>query len=77
MGKTSFAARNKYNAKVYDQLPIRVPKGKRALIDQFARSQGKSVNGMVNEMLYNAMGLSEEEWKQRTPPNISDNQNKP
>ena len=77
MGKTSFASKNKYNAKVYDQLPIRVPKGKRALIDQFARSQGKSVNGMVNEMLYNAMGISEEEWKQRTPPNKSGIQNTP
>ena len=65
MGKTSYAARNKWNAKAYDQLPIRVPKGKRAIVESFAREQGKSVNGLVNEMLYRAIGLSEEEWRVR------------
>ena len=68
MGKTSYAARNKWNAKVYDQLPIRVPKGKRTVVERFAREQGKSVNGLINEMLYKAIGLSEEEWRIRELP---------
>lgn len=62
-GKASTRAKNKYNAANYDSLRIVVPKGRKADIEAFAKEQGESVNGLVNGLLRNAMGLTEEEWK--------------
>lgn len=64
MGKTSAAVKNRYAAKVYDQLRIVVPKGRKSAIEAHAESRGQSVNGLVNALLRQDMGLSEEEWKQ-------------
>ena len=66
MGRTSSAVKNRYNAKAYDQLPIRVPKGRKADIDAYAKAQGESVNGLVNKFLRDSLGMSEEEWKRPT-----------
>lgn len=63
MGRTSSAVKNRYNAKAYDQLPIRVPKGRKADIEAFAKERGDSVNGLVNLLLREAMLTSEDEWK--------------
>ena len=63
MGKTSSAVKNRYNAKAYDQLPIRVPKGRKAEIEAYAQGCGESVNGLVNLLLREAMQKSEDEWK--------------
>ena len=63
MGKTSSAVKNRYNAKAYDQLPIRVPKGRKQTLEAFAREHGESVNGLVNRLVRAEMGLSEDEWK--------------
>ena len=63
MGKTSSAVKNRYNAKAYDQLPIRVPKGRKAAIDAYAKERGESVNGLVNNVLRELLGMSEEDWK--------------
>ena len=63
MGKTSSAVKNRYNAKAYDQLPIRVPKGRKQAIEAFARERGDSVNGLVNALLRAEMGLTDDEWK--------------
>ena len=63
MGKTSSAVKNRYNAKAYDQLPIRVPKGRKAAIDAYAKEHGESVNGLVNNVLRELLGMSEDEWK--------------
>ena len=49
--------------KAYDQLPIRVPKGRKADIEAFAKERGDSVNGLVNLLLREAMLTSEDEWK--------------
>jgi hypothetical protein len=49
--KTSSTVKNRYNAKAYDQLPIRVPKGKKDVLTVHAQSQGKSLNGFVNEAI--------------------------
>lgn len=64
LSKTSSAVKNRYNAKAYDQLPIRVPKGRKADIDAYAKAQGESVNGLVNHLLRSAMNMTEAEWKQ-------------
>ena len=63
MGKTSSAVKNRYNAKAYDQIPVRVPKGRKADVEAYAKTQGESVNGLINNFLRNAIGLSEEDWK--------------
>ena len=39
----------KYNAKAYDEIKIRVPKGKKTVIQDIAEQQGKSVNGYIKE----------------------------
>ena len=62
-GKASTRAKNKYNAANYDSLRIVVPKGRKIDVESFAKEQGESVNGLVNSLLRNAMGLTEEDWK--------------
>ena len=52
MPKTSEAMRKaitKYQKEKCDEIKIRVPKGKKSIIKEFAESKGKSVNGFVNE----------------------------
>lgn len=41
----------KYNAKTYDEIKIRVLKGSKAIIKQYTDKEGKSINGLVNELL--------------------------
>ena len=62
-GKASTRAKNKYNAANYDSLRIVVPKGRKIDVEAFAKELGESVNGLVNGLLRNAMGLTEEDWK--------------
>lgn len=50
-GNLQTRAKNKYNSKNYDSLRIVVKKGKKAIISQYAQEQGKSINGLVNELL--------------------------
>jgi len=56
----------KYMAANYDEIKIRVPKGRKADFDAYARAQGESVNGLMNQLMRQALDLTEEEWK-RTP----------
>ena len=44
-GNSQTRAKNKYS------LRIVVKKGKKAIISQYAQEQGKSINGLVNELL--------------------------
>lgn len=63
-GKASTKAKNKYNAANYDSLRIVIPKGKKEQVEEYAAScPEKSVNGLVNALLRNAMGLTEDQWK--------------
>ena len=56
----------KYMAANYDEIKIRVPKGRRADFDAYAKEQGDSVNGLVNRFMRDSLGISEEEWKRVT-----------
>ncbi len=47
----------------YDEIKIRVPQGRRADFDAYAKEQGESVNGLVNRFMRDSLGMSEEEWK--------------
>lgn len=41
----------KYNAKAYDEIKIRVPKGDKEIYKAIAEAKGKSLNQMITEML--------------------------
>ena len=61
--KAQQRAVNKYIKKNYDSLRIVVPKGRKSEIEAYARAAGESVNGLVNALLRERLGQSEEEWK--------------
>lgn len=63
MGKTSSAVKNRYNAKAYDQVLVMLPKGRKEAVQQFAKDNGVSVNGLINDLLATAMGIDAAEWK--------------
>lgn len=56
MGKTSNASKDKYNAKAYDDIRLRVPKGEKERIQAFAEARGESLNGFINRLIVEAMG---------------------
>lgn len=58
--KAQKSATTKYIAEKTDEIKIRVPKGKRAEYQEFAKSQGKSMNKLVQELLDNAIKKSEQ-----------------
>ena len=55
MGKTSSAAKQRYNEKAYDRLAITVPKGRKEEIKAHADANGESINGFVNRAIDEAM----------------------
>lgn len=65
MSKPTNAAKDRWNAKTYDDLRIRVPKGRKDDVEAKAKEAGVSINSVVNEALRAFVGMSEEEWKQK------------
>ena len=65
MGRTSCAAKNRYNKKTYDDIRLVVPKGRKADVEEYCRSHDTTVNGLINELLRNRLGLTLEQWKAR------------
>lgn len=63
MGKTSSKVKDRYNAKAYDEMKIRVPKGRKATIEAAASSAGESVNQYTQKALLARMGLTE--WPEK------------
>jgi len=63
MSKPTNAVKDRWNAKAYDDLRIRVPKGRRADIEAYVKERGLSTNGVVNQLLREFLGMSEEDWK--------------
>ena len=51
-----------YNEKAYDRLAITIPKGCKQAVEAFAKDNGLSVNGLVNKLLMDVMGLSDTGW---------------
>ena len=62
--KAGMRAVSKYMKANYDSILVRVPKGRKKLIEAFAKKQGRSVNSFINDQIYTAMGFTESEWKQ-------------
>lgn len=54
----------KYMAANYDEIKVRVPKGRKADVDAYAKAHNGSINGLVNGLLRDTLGMSEDEWKQ-------------
>ena len=54
-GTAQTRAKNKYNAKAYDNLRIVVKKGRRDIIRAHAESMGESLNGFVNRAIDEAI----------------------
>ena len=52
-----------FNAKTYDRIEIVVPKGQKQAIEAHARGKGKTINGLVNDLIKADMGLSE--WPEK------------
>ena len=55
MGKTSSAVKDRYNAKTYDEIKVRVPKGEKDLIQAHAEARGESTNGFINRAISETM----------------------
>lgn len=55
MGKTSSKVKDRYNAKVYEEIKVRVYKGKKDKIKEHAEQCGESVNGFINRAIDEAM----------------------
>lgn len=51
VSKAQKAATAKYEAKVYDKILIRLPKGKKAEIEEAIKPRGESLNGFVNDAI--------------------------
>lgn len=58
MGKPSTKAKEKYNNKAYDRLAVRVKAGQAKQIQEFAESQGMSINGYINKLIADDMGAA-------------------
>ena len=52
--------------KKYDRIQLVVPKGRKSNVEAYAKAHGESVNGLINRLLRNEIGLPEEEWKKAT-----------
>lgn len=50
-GKTSAAAKNRYNAKAYDRITLLFPKGSKEQIAEAARAKGQSVNSYITSLI--------------------------
>ena len=62
MSKPTAAVINRYQRKAYDRLNVLLPKGQKDAVDAFAKANGESVNGLVNRLLREAIGVPESEW---------------
>ena len=54
-----------FNEKAYDRLAITIPKGRKDVVETHAKNQGVSVNMLVNNLLRDSIGMTEEEWKEK------------
>ena len=48
-------ANNKYITEKLDEFKVRVPKGQKAVIQDYAKSKGKSLNSYIVELINNDM----------------------
>lgn len=61
MGKTSSKVKDRYNAKAYDEIKVRVPKGEKDKIKSHAETNGESVNGFIKRAIDETMQRDNED----------------
>lgn len=54
-GKNSYESIKRYEDKAYDKILVRMPKGKKDLIQAHAEAQGESTNGFINRAISETM----------------------
>lgn len=62
MGKTSVAVKEKYNKKAYDDIRLRVKKGKKEEIQKRADELGKSLNSYVVDLIEEDLKKKDENY---------------
>jgi len=55
MGRTSSTVKDRYNAKAYDEMKVRVTKGNKELIQGHAEAHGESLNAFINRAITETM----------------------
>ncbi len=55
MGRTSSTVKDRYNAKTYDEIKVRVFKGEKGLVKAHAEARGESVNAFINRAIQEAI----------------------
>nr|DAG22205.1 MAG TPA: ParG [Caudoviricetes sp.]DAG32345.1 MAG TPA: ParG [Caudoviricetes sp.] len=60
VSKAQMAATAKYEAKAYDKILVRLPKGQKAAIEAAAAPQGQSVNGFICEAVNKELARREQ-----------------
>lgn len=55
MGRTSSIVKDRYNAKAYDEIKVRVDKGHKVQIQAHATALGESVNGFIGRAIDETM----------------------
>lgn len=55
MGKTSSTVKDKWNAKTYDEIKVRVSKGQKEQIQAHAEAHSESLNGFINRAIGETM----------------------
>lgn len=63
--KAGMKATDKYVKENYDKIVAKVPKGRKAAVEAYAKENGQSVNGLVNDLLRGVLGLTEDEWRKK------------
>lgn len=53
--RTSSQVKQRYNQKTYDDMKLRVPKGRREVIKAYCDKKGESVNGFICRLIEEAM----------------------
>lgn len=56
ISKARQEATARWNAKAYDEIKLRVKKGQKEKIKEYAESKGESVNALLNRLLLEEMG---------------------
>jgi len=66
VSKAQQAATARYEAKVYDKILVRLPKGKKEEIQACADARGLSVNGFINEAIEEKLARESDTQEQGT-----------
>lgn len=60
---TSTAVKAKYNRRHYDRLTLLMPKGYKDKIKEYTKENDLTVNGFINQVGRELVGVTPEEWK--------------